>query len=106
MFKKYSGWLFDKPEIDWITIGLTIVRRDRRDDDEDQIDDGKNPQQQDADQDENEDDAYNRGNRDRDLEVQRFLALIIHERHFILLDLPDDQRADDRTERDQVTDQG
>src|SRR4249920_1952536 len=96
--------LLYQPQRDRITIGLAVVRRQRCNDDEEQIEQADDPDQKEADQHDHQHDAHDRRNRHRDLEIQRLLALVVDERHLVLLDLPDDQRTDDRAERNDETD--
>src|SRR6185312_400747 len=89
----------DQPQCERITIGHAFLGLDRRNDDEHQRRDADDDHQLSGNQEtnaqrgESKDREDYENDRDRDVEVQRFLRLIVHERHRVLFHQPDDQGA-------------
>src|SRR5829696_10576946 len=84
--------LLDETDRERIAVVHAVLRLQEGDDREDDADDPERPHEEDADEDEREDPPDHVAHQDRDLEVQRLLALGVREGAAVLEDQPDDER--------------
>ena len=102
IFRACSRPSGEKLDADRVHVWFAIIGGNRRDDRVDDVHDGQHEHDRHSDacgeRNQRQAREHDDDEEDRQLEVERFLALLIDERHFVLLDRPDDQRSDDHAD--------